>query len=463
MSWLKAFVRLFIEKAWLRVGLAVALLILGLAPVGAPILSDNTLRQALRPNSARAVTENISYRTLVQADGTSRVQRSHGTTAASTPLIRLPLLQTAAANPAWENAGVIPEPVLRLEPMAGRQSLVFALTESSIWRSLDAGNTWSRTPLPDVPMSLAVGQGSTQLLVAGSAATGLYRSLDDGQSWQAVGKALAVPGAGALGVSALAINPEDENVVYAAPGYWLGTSEVHFTPMGLYASTDYGAHWFVMTPAGATPAGSAPAGEMFTQLQPVAGRPLSVLAASQEASGTQQFDLVVTPSLVAQLDRPDPAVRGAVATALGLSGNHAALPALVQHLRDDAGTGADVLAGDRIAEAIGRLGDPTVIPVLQAALTDSREAVRERAAYGLGLLRAVQAVPELAAMLRNENSDGGRACRTGAGQHRYARGIGRTGRAFGRSHPGGVPSCRHGRAGTSGPNRSATIDCRVEQ
>jgi HEAT repeat protein len=410
MSRLKTFVRVIVERPWLRVGLAVVLLILGLAPVGAPILSDNTLRQALRPAVTQAMSESVAYRSLIQPDGASRIQRSQPAAPASAPLLRLPLLQGTPGNPVWENAGVIPETVVQLEPAAGQTSqagqekLVFALTKSSIWRSLDAGSTWSRTPLPDAPMSLAVGHGTTHLLVAGGAANGLYRSLDDGQSWQAVGQTLGVPGAGALGVSALAINPDNENVVYAAPGYWLGTSEVHFTPMGLYTSTDFGAHWFTMTPATANAAGSALTGGMFSSLEPVTGRPLAVVAVGQGASYTQRFELAVTPSLIAQLNAADPALRGAVAEALGLSGNHAVLPALLQHLRDGGSSGADILAGDRIAEAIGRLGDPTAIPDLRAALSDSREAVRERAAYGLGLLRAEQAVPELADTLRKDSA-----------------------------------------------------------
>src|SRR5512140_1573412 len=65
------------ERRWLRIALAVALLVIGLAPVGAPILSDNAFRQALRP--AGVVQDNnasFAYRWLTQADGTSRIQRS---------------------------------------------------------------------------------------------------------------------------------------------------------------------------------------------------------------------------------------------------------------------------------------------------------------------------------------------------------------------------------------------------
>ncbi len=76
MSGLKAFVRDIVEKPWLRVGLAVLLLIAGLAPVGAPILSDSTFQRSLRPSPAQPQTATVSYQSLIQPDGSTRIQRS---------------------------------------------------------------------------------------------------------------------------------------------------------------------------------------------------------------------------------------------------------------------------------------------------------------------------------------------------------------------------------------------------
>ena len=47
-------------------------------------------------------------------------------------------------------------------------------------------------------------------------------------------------------------------------------------------------------------------------------------------------------------------------------------------------TDADVLAGDAVAAAIGRLGDRSAAPALASALNATDEATRARAAYALG-------------------------------------------------------------------------------
>jgi HEAT repeat protein len=60
----------------------------------------------------------------------------------------------------------------------------------------------------------------------------------------------------------------------------------------------------------------------------------------------------------------------------------------------------DQLAGDQVAEAIGRLGDASAVPLLLAALSDTDETLRARAATALGLLRAEEAIPQLSTMRR---------------------------------------------------------------
>ena len=63
----------------------------------------------------------------------------------------------------------------------------------------------------------------------------------------------------------------------------------------------------------------------------------------------------LTPELLALLDSQDAGLRASAAKAMGLIGNPSALPALLSHLRD-----SDALAGDAVATAIGRLGDPII-------------------------------------------------------------------------------------------------------
>ena len=46
-----------------------------------------------------------------------------------------------------------------------------------------------------------------------------------------------------LGVSALGLDPQDDSLLYAATGYWLGTSQVRFSPAAIIVSSDSGATW----------------------------------------------------------------------------------------------------------------------------------------------------------------------------------------------------------------------------
>ena len=243
---------------------------------------------------------------------------------------------------------------------------------------------------------MALAQKTPGLVFVGTESAGLYRSLDGGETWQSLYDSLSGGGSGMLGVSAVTINPDDEQVVYAASGYWLGTSAVRYSPLGVFVSTDSGTHWFEMLEgtANASDQGNT---DMVQTLKPVAQRPLAVSAGA--ASKQLTYELPVTPALQARLDDPDPGVSAAVARVLGLSGNHSVLPALLAHLH----TG-NALVGDRVAEAIGLLDDPTAVPVLRMALSDQNEAVRARAAYALGMLKVGDVVPQLAEMLRSDGA-----------------------------------------------------------
>ena len=48
-------------------------------------------------------------------------------------------------------------------------------------------------------------------------------------------------------MTALAIDPEDEQIVYAATNIWLGTSTAHLTPLGVAVSVDGGRQWLQLS------------------------------------------------------------------------------------------------------------------------------------------------------------------------------------------------------------------------
>lgn len=357
-----------LTRTWLRIGLAVALLVVGLAPIGVPIVSDSGWR-VTQPGPEVATVETAQpfmYQTLNEAGGWTRVQRS----------------EDGAAT--WQNVAAIPVPVSELVAVAGNEQVVYARTEKAIWVSEDAGATWSQAaPLPSRPISLAVTGDNTGNLFVGTESIGLLRSNNRGESWLSLdSSAFLAGGAAPLGVTALAINPEDQQIVYAAPGFWLGTTHVRFNPLGLFASVDGGAHWFAIASAAL---GAAP----IEKIEPIPGKPLAAVAI--DATGSSRFEMGLSGGLLASLDDPNPGVRAAAARTIGLVGDRAAVPVLLDHLRRD----TDVLAGEQIGEAIGRLGDQSAVTALLETLGSEDEAMQSRSAYALGLLGSEEAIPLL--------------------------------------------------------------------
>jgi HEAT repeat protein len=361
-----------LTRPWLRIGLAVGLLVAGLAPIGVPIVSDNSWRFSQSPSEIAAVepAQPFMYRTASTADGSTRVQRSDD------------------GGASWQEAAAIPAPVKELTAAAGNEEIVYARTPTSVWVSEDAGATWSQTAsLPSRPAALAVTGKGTGTVYVGTESGGLFRSNSRGATWESFANS-AFPAAGAapLGVTALAINPEDQQIVYAAVGFWLGTSHVRFDPLGMFASVDGGSHWFQMSRSAL---GSPP----VEKVEPVAGQPLAVVAV--DAAGDNRIEMGLSEALAAALDAADPGSRAAAARTIGLVGDRAALPVLLDHLRSD----TDILAGEQIGWAIGQLGDLSAVQPLLETLANQDEALQSRAAYALGLLGAKEAVPILAQTL----------------------------------------------------------------
>ncbi|MDQ1300668.1 MAG: hypothetical protein QG637_588, partial [Chloroflexota bacterium] len=267
-------------------------------------------------------------------------------------------------------------------------TVVFARTAANLWRSETGGASWAKVvALPGRPLALVMTGHSdpSGLIFLGTDTQGLYSSMDSGTTWQAAGDRLSPMGAGALAISALAVSPGDEQVVYAAATFSMATPQGLHDRQLAFISVDDGRRWFEMTPASRVD-------QLITQLTPLAGSLLAVSIPS--FYGTQWVGLETGPDFAAGLNDPDPGIRAATARALGFSDDRAFVPALLTHLGD-----TDVLAGVQVAQAIGRLGDATTVSLLMPALSDADEAIRARAATAVGLLHVEEAIPQLSAML----------------------------------------------------------------
>jgi HEAT repeat protein len=357
-------------RPWLRLALAVVVIIAGLAPVGVPILSDNTWRQvSIGVENPAPAAAPFTYR-WSGADDKTQVLRSDDD------------------GQSWHAVAAIPQSVAQIEAVRGDEQTVLARSVTGIWISRDGGLSWVRSAsLPSRPLSLVAGSKSTGQLLVGTESGGLLVSRDLGATWQVVEYVtLAGGGAAPLAITALAQNAGDDSILYAATGIWLGTSTTRLIPVGVFASLDGGRRWLEVE---RLPLNAAP----ITVLGSAANHPLAV-SAKDEAGVVRSMQMNLTPELLALLDSEDAGLRASAAKAIGLTGNASALPALLDHLRD-----SDALAGDAVAAAIGRLGDRSAVPTLAAALTADDEATRARAAFALGALKASEAVPQLGRML----------------------------------------------------------------
>ncbi len=227
----------------LRISLAVLLIVIGLAPISQPILSDSFPRRSAAPAAQAApLPETFVYRSTVQGDNLTQVERSDD------------------GGKTWHAVAGIPESVAEVMAVPGDEQVVYARSANAVWVSRDAGATWAHTAqLPSRPMSLAVASKASGALFVGTESVGLAVSRDGGETWQVVNDpTLTMSGAAPIAVTALRISPEDESVLYAGTAVWTGTSEARLTPVGTFVSVDGGRLWLQMDqlPIGGGPATS---------------------------------------------------------------------------------------------------------------------------------------------------------------------------------------------------------------
>lgn len=361
------------SRQWLRISLAVVVLMLGMAPVGLPILSDANWRSSagLGAEARSGDAAAFRYQWGVEPGGETRVERSDD------------------GGETWHRVAALPAAVRELEAVGGQESTVFARSDDALWVSEDGGETWARSnALTSRLTAMAVSHRNPGLIYAGTESSGLLRSNDSGATWQPVGGSdLLLGGSGAMSVGDVALNPDDEQIVYAATGVWLGTSSVRLAPLGVFMSVDGGREWFVMERASL-------GAEMVLGLEPVAGSP--ALVRVHDASGERVTSLVLAGGLRNALEADSPVRRAAAARAIALVGDRSALTALVARLDDP-----DPIAGERIVEAIAALGGREHLPALREALRSDDEAVRARAAHGIGLMGDADSVDELSEVLHS--------------------------------------------------------------
>ncbi len=211
----------------------------------------NTLRTdsvpAVRRNAAWALGEikaSNAINDLQQAAITDRSQIVRATAADSLMRIRTTLAQAAKVNEQLVGAYAVAPAQL---------DTVYLAAKRELYISTDGGATFKTVTeeLPGQVSALAVNPKNTQELIAGMEAMGMYSSRDGGTTWYPVNTGIDVTPGVRESVSAIAIDPDDVNTIYAARGIWMGTGKVDFYPSGLLLSRDGGKTWQALS-AGAS-------------------------------------------------------------------------------------------------------------------------------------------------------------------------------------------------------------------
>lgn len=130
-----------------------------------------------------------------------------------------------------------------LAPSAPEVVYLAEMNQQAISR--DGGKTWNAQTgkTSSRIVALAVSPTNSNVVYAGTESLGLYKSTDGGTTWVAMNQGLGQQPGERLSVTALAIDPQNPERVYAALGTWVGTSHASLLPRGIIQSLDQGQTW----------------------------------------------------------------------------------------------------------------------------------------------------------------------------------------------------------------------------
>lgn len=164
---------------------------------------------------------------------------------------------------------LLDEPVKQVVTDNTGAGLAFIRTTMDLYRAENGGLSWSKVEdLGSSPTALAVVNGTPATVYVGTTDRGIV-STQDGVNWTLQNDGLGMLPGTRLQVNALAADPAQLDVLYAAISYLTGSTQVHQAPVGVTMSTDGGASWSGL--ANNTP-------QVVAELMPVAGRTGSVYA-----------------------------------------------------------------------------------------------------------------------------------------------------------------------------------------
>jgi HEAT repeat protein len=261
---------------------------------------------------------------------------------------------------------------------------LFAATPTVLFCTENRGATWARTTtlLERITAIVAI---DPQTIYAGTATVGVYKSSDAGRTWQPAWEGLGLAAGQMVKVTALRADASEPGVLYAAVDHVVGSTHLHASAAGLFASVDGGDSWQPL-------AGPVfPEAKQASGLVLVPGRPLHAQAVT--TAGLQGYAPDVM-RILAALETADSKMRASAARELGMARPPGVWNELLAAL-DDPDPGVRLAAAD----ALGRINDPASVPGLLIAIEHPSEQVRLGSARTLGMMGVEAAVEPLRVML----------------------------------------------------------------
>lgn len=164
---------------------------------------------------------------------------------------------------------LVDEPVLEVVADSSGSGQVFARTAWSLYRAEDFGLRWLQvTGLGSAPTALAIAPTTPATIYVGTTDRGLLTSRD-GLTWTTANEGLGMSPGTRLTVDALAIDPQQPEVLYVATSYLFGSTTLHTTPVGVAMSVDGAGTWQALAAIGEV---------AVAELLPVSGETGSVYA-----------------------------------------------------------------------------------------------------------------------------------------------------------------------------------------
>jgi hypothetical protein len=137
----------------------------------------------------------------------------------------------------------VDEPIVEVATDSMSFGMAFFRTENALYRSENGGLGWIPVEtLTSVPTALAVANTLPPTVYVGTMDRGLLRS-DKGDVWMTANSGLNwVPGS-RLRIDALAVDPQQPEVLYASTSYLYGSTTVHESPSGVWMSANASSEW----------------------------------------------------------------------------------------------------------------------------------------------------------------------------------------------------------------------------